>query len=148
MERSDADRIRSVKEHFDALTSMTPAEYEQPTTENAVKDEETSDESSDEEPMTLDTYDPDPGQVKKLRDESSSGTAKKRKGGKTDTPAVKKPAFVQSTDYSQFSGGSAKPSAKEFNPLKKLQGNSKGGGQGKQRQRYKPGGKSSHFKRK
>ena len=147
MERTDADRIKSVKEHFDALTSMTPADYE-PEAEKSPKQEETSDEESDEEPMTLDAYDPDPGQVKKLRDDGA-GKGKKRKGGDNSDPqAVKKPAFVQSTDYSQFSGGSAKPSAKEFNPLKKLQGNSKGGGQGKQRQRYKPGGKSTHFKRK
>ena len=61
--------------------------------------------------------------------------------------AFKKPAFMQ-VDYSQYSGGSSKQSDTEFNPLQKVQGNARGGGQGKQRQRYKPGGKSAHFKRK
>ena len=53
---------------------MTPADYgaEAEGDGDAVS-EESSSESSDGEPLSLDAYDPDPGQVQKLRPTGNEG---------------------------------------------------------------------------
>ena len=46
---------------------MTPADYGAEAEGDGDGSEESSSESSDGEPLSLDAYDPDPGQVQKLR---------------------------------------------------------------------------------
>ena len=75
--RTDYERIESIKAHFDALTAMTPDEYNADTlgTSENCNDNISEPEESDEADNMLDAYNPDPGKVKSLR----SGFADDRK---------------------------------------------------------------------
>ena len=52
---------------------MTPADYGAEAEGDGDGSEESSSESSDGEPLSLDAYDPDPGQVQKLRPTGNEG---------------------------------------------------------------------------
>ena len=69
--RSDQDRIKSIKDHFDALTAMTPEDYNSERTVNADSKRDSnsgeSAESEEDNNVMLDAYTPDPGKVQPLR---------------------------------------------------------------------------------
>ena len=142
--RSDTERIQSIKEHFDALTAMTPSDLNEETPQPDPKEEE--EEEDDEEPIqALEEFDPDPGLVKNLREK---GSRKRKNGAGHDQPPPSKKADFTQADFSQYSRGKKTQNPDEFDPLKKLQNKKSKGGQNRGKQRYKTGGKSAHFKRK
>merc|ERR1739844_406459 len=85
---TDEDRIKSIKQHFDTLTAITAQDLAaEAASKNVV---ESSDDDDNLEETTIDDYDPDPGDVKKLREAKDSSwkykkdqkkAAKKRKEG-------------------------------------------------------------------
>ena len=84
--KSDQERIQSIKDHFDALTAMTPEEYNSVRTndsENGHDDNVNESEGSEEEGnVMLDAYNPDPGKARNLRADFKEGKKefkKKRK---------------------------------------------------------------------
>jgi len=84
--RSDQDRIKSIKDHFDALTAMTPEDYNSERTVNADSKRDgnsgESEESEEDSNVMLDAYTPDPGKVRPLRGGFKKGQTefkKKRK---------------------------------------------------------------------
>merc|ERR1711994_535973 len=84
--KSDQERIQSIKDHFDALTAMTPEEYNSVGTkdsENGHDDNANESEGSEEEGNVMpDAYNPDTGKVLNLRADFKEGKKefkKKRK---------------------------------------------------------------------
>ena len=87
-QRTDNERIRSIKAHFDALTAMTPEEYNSGRYDVSNNDCEgavlnaSEDSESDINNEMLDAYDPDPGKVKALRTGLKSNGKKSRSAHK------------------------------------------------------------------
>jgi len=155
--KTDSDRIQSIKEHFDALTAMTPEEYAgEASKADDKKEKEEEEEEEEEYVQPLDAYDPDPGIVQKLREfkNASSSNSNKRKMDGGREHGGKKPAFFAQADFSQYSGGSSGKKGggenpNEFNPMRDLQNSNKGSkNSGRAKQRYKTGGKTAHFNKK
>jgi len=158
---TDEDRIKSIKQHFDTLTALTPQDM---TSENSVtKNEQVESSDSDEniEETTIDDYDPDPGEAKKLRqglepwNKSNKSEIKemkkKRSGATTELPedgSQKKAKIdMENVDLSQYSRG-VKQNAKTFDPMKGFRdgaGKNKNSGRAKQRGKNKSG-KSMTYK--
>ena len=92
--RSDQERIQSIKNHFDALTAMTPEEYNSErnkNTENGAGNSSTESEESEVEGSTmLDAYNPDPGKVRALRNEFKEGKQEFKKKRKLQLQKEKK----------------------------------------------------------
>ena len=83
-QRTDKERIQSIKAHFDALTAMTTEEYScerQEVSKNGGgnADSNNSEESDNEGIDMLDSYNPDPGKVKALRAGINEGRKEFRK---------------------------------------------------------------------
>lgn len=155
---TDEDRIKSIKQHFDTLTALTPQDM---TSENSVtKNEQVESSDSDEniEETTIDDYDPDPGEAKPLRqglnksNKSEIKEMKKKRGGATtelpeDGSQKKAKIDMENVDLSQYSRG-VKQNAKTFDPMKKFRdgaGKNKNSGRAKQRGKNKSG-KSMTYK--
>lgn len=158
---TDEDRIKSIKQHFDTLTALTPHDM---TSENSVsKNEQVESSDSDDniEETTIDDYDPDPGEAKKLRqglepwNKSNKSEIKemkkKRSGATTELPedgSQKKAKIdMENVDLSQYSRG-VKQNAKTFDPMKEFRdgaGKNKNSGRAKQRGKNKSG-KSMTYK--
>merc|ERR1719219_210977 len=149
---TDEDRIQSIKQHFEKLTASTAQDT---ATKNQVESSE--DESSDNnEEATIDDYDPDPGDVKKLREglekSKKNKVNKKRGSGSKLDPnnpdsAKKAKVDMENVDMSQYSSG-VKKDAKPFDPMKEFRdgaGKKKNFGKPKQRSKNKTG-KSMTYK--
>ena len=79
--KADRERIQSIKAHFDALTAMTPEEYN---SEKRLISEDNCDNTDPEHSENdvsnmLDAYDPDPGKVQALRSGLKDGRKKFKK---------------------------------------------------------------------
>ena len=149
--QSDEDRIKSIKQHFDALTALTPQDME----ETLEKPPENEPEQSDH--GDIDDYDPDPGEVKNIRDNSAVNAKKhnKKKRGKSSSAnseagaGGKKSKFdVENLDFSQYSSG-VNRSAKFFDPMKDLRDKKFSGGKPQRKMANRPGsgGKSFTYKK-
>ena len=105
--RSDQERIQSIKEHFDALTAMTPEDYNSERNKNTEKSSENncteSEESEVEDNDMLDAYDPNPGKVKSLRNEFKEGKKEFKKKRKLDLQKEKKSSKHGHTGNSEMS---------------------------------------------
>ena len=96
---SDEDRIKSIKEHFDALTSLTPQEFNRDTIDKAES------ESSDSENNDLDKHEPKVVQAKREMVMESPIQSKK----------VKYEDKLGNVDFTQYSTG-VKAGVKTFDP--------------------------------
>ena len=96
---SDEDRIKSIKEHFDALTSLTPQELNRDTANNAES------ESSDSENNDLDRHEPKAFQPKREKLMESPIESKR----------VKYEDKLGTVDFTQYSTG-VKAGVKTFDP--------------------------------
>ena len=96
---SDEDRIKSIKEHFDALTSLTPQELNRDTANNAES------ESSDSENNDLDRHEPKAFQPKREKLMESPIESKR----------VKYEDKLGNVDFTQYSTG-VKAGVKTFDP--------------------------------
>ena len=96
---SDEDRIKSIKEHFDALTSLTPQELNRDTANNAES------ESSDSENNDLDRHEPKAFQPKREKLMESPIESKR----------VKYEDKLGNVDFTQYSRG-VKAGVKTFDP--------------------------------
>ena len=156
---TDEDRIKSIKQHFDTLTAITAQDL---AAEAASKNEvESSDDDDNLEETTIDDYDPDPGDVKKLREAKDSSwkykkdqkkAAKKRKEGMQqgqNESAKKEKIDMENVDFSQYSSGVGK-NVKTFDPMKEFRdgaGKKKNYGKPKHRPNNKSG-KTMTYKKK
>ena len=154
---SDADRIKSIKEHFDTLTKMTPQQFTQESTAvNIDNDNDNEEEEEEPETLTIDDFDPNPGKVpKKLRmydrECNASKEAKKRakireKEEKLENKRRKTVVDnVKDTNFDQYSSGVA-ANAKHFDPMREFKdkhAKRKPFAGGKAKQRYKGGANKS-----
>ena len=171
---TNADRVKSIQDHFAALTAMTSEEF---TGEKETgKEDDDEMESGEEESEKAEAIDPE--KVKPLRSGLTGKNKAKRKGGKdpqqpptkvikSDDPSDVNQQTIQeendpksvdyeNADFGQFSssrGNSGRNSKKmagtvpegQFNPWEGQENSKKGGG--KQKQRYRPGNKSISYKK-
>ena len=163
--KTDEDRVKSIRAHFESLTAMTSEEYsaEGPTNEqkDAVEDEEEESEDGEEEPEEIALEHLDPGEVKPLRSEKSSKWATKRnkrkqakraEGCEDESQVAKQPRTdmvdYDKADFGQFSKSKNGAGASgQFNPWEGFGKKKKGGG-GKQKQKMRSGaGKSMSYKK-
>lgn len=149
-EVSDQDRINSIKEHFDALTALSAQDM----ASESVKNDEDNDSLREEEEIKaesndfdVDSYEPDPGAVKGLRD-GLGKTSRKRNGKRFMEGHDKKPKVdYQNVDFAQFSSGKG-ANKKIYDPNAEFQSKFKGKKKaGKAKQHYKRSGKSVTYKK-
>ena len=157
---TDEDRIKSIKQHFDTLTAITAQDLAaEAASKNVV---ESSDDDDNLEETTIDDYDPDPGDVKKLREAKESSwkykkdqkkAAKKRKEGimqqGQNESAKKEKIDMENVDFSQYSSGVGR-NVKTFDPMKEFRdgaGKKKNYGKPKHRPNNKSG-KTMTYKKK
>jgi hypothetical protein len=164
------DRIRSIREHFETLTAMTAEDYTAARgDESAVKDEPEESEGDEMEKEEKDILeDNDAGKVQPLRAglKAEKNVVKKRKKKQKTFEQFKKPKFPESegpttapaaadvvdyenADFTQFSSkGKAGQATGQYNPFDNSNKKTKNGGAGgKQKQRYRAGGKSVSYKK-
>ncbi len=162
-----ADQVRSIREHFEALTAMTAEEFVADSEKEAEKEGGESNGSGTEEREVVEAEEEvDAGPVKPLRAgmaiSSAKNFAKKRKkqmksamsSGKTpkmEEAVERDPSSsmdYESADFGQFTGGGGKKKGKgnngaAYDPWKGF--DKKGGGGGK-KQKFKAGGRSMSYK--
>ena len=148
---TDEDRIQSIKQHFEKLTASTVQDNANQKQVEASSEDESSDDNED---ATIDDYDPDPGDVKKLREglekSKKNKMNKKRGSGSNAAPndsAKKVKVDMENVDLSQYSSG-VKKDVKTFDPMKEFRdgaGKKKNFGKPKQRSKNKSG-KSMTYK--
>ena len=142
---TDEDRIQSIKQHFEKLTASTVQDNANQKQVEASSEDESSDDNED---ATIDDYDPDPGDVKKLREglekSKKNKMNKKRGSGSNAAPndsAKKVKVDMENVDLSQYSSG-VKKDVKTFDPMKEFRdgaGKKKNFGKPKQRSKNKSG---------
>ena len=144
-ENTHSDQVRSIREHFDALTAMTPDEFAGEEAKE-VEAEEKEEEEQEEVEEVVDGSVTDAGPVRPLRAGIAKSVAKKRK--KTTKNKSAKTAKIQgevdekvnyeNADYAQFyrAGGQKKGGA-SYDPWKEF-GKKGKEGRGK-KQKYKSG---------
>ena len=158
---TDEDRIKSIKQHFDTLTALTAQDL---VSETASKHEvESSNDDDNLDETTIDDYDPDPGDVKKLREGQESWKYKKEKSKerrmakkrskemqeKNESPAKKEKIDMENVDFSQYSSGVGR-NVNTFDPMKEFRdgaGKKKNYGKPKHRSNNKSG-KTMTYKKK
>ncbi len=158
-EQSHLDQVRSIKEHFDALTAMTPADLTEERKQDDEEDEEV--DVPEEAPIEEDPI-ADPGAIAPLRGKKADKNfQKKRKkhlqkqGQKNKRPRreasegnAQTVVNYESTDFNQFTKKTSNSGANSgiYDPWQGYTNKHKKGG-GKQKQRYKSkGSKSMSYK--
>ena len=141
--KSDEERVKSVMEHFQSMTKITPHDLKAETeAKKKEQQQEDSSEDSDDDPGDIDHYDPEPSLMqpekkatKRLSNEHGENLNDNNKRAKVD---------LENVDFTQFSKG-VNPSAKVYDPSKD---GVKGGKTSKARQRFKKsGGRSISYKK-
>ncbi len=149
-----SEQIKQIREHFDALTAMTPAELAGETEEQKDKEEAEAEEvemEKDEEEEEMDAGPVRPlragvgaglGIKRKKEPKRNKGGAKKRQKQEEEVGAVN----YESADFGQFKKGkNNKGKGKAYDPWKGFDGKGKkGGGGGKKGQKFKSGRSMSY----
>ena len=128
---TDEDRIKSIKEHFDALTALTPQEFSNADEPNTVVKEE-EEESSSESDNDIDNHEP----IMKREKQEDICPTKPKAAKIVDTTEMEK------VDFKQYSSG-VKAGIKTFDPNRDFLNRKKPyGGKIKKNFKNKSGGKS------
>lgn len=146
-----ADRVRSIREHFDALTAMTPEEFQG----SETKEKEEDEEEAGREAVAEDEEEVDPGRVKPLRAgmalDRKRRFGKKRKGGGAGHQDQPKSAKAESAavdyeaaDFGQFSKDKGKKKGGAYDPWDGF--HKRGGGGGKKKFKSGMGGRSVSYR--
>ena len=141
--KSDDERVKSIMEHFQSLTKITPHDLKAESEANNKKPQETSSEDSEDDAGDIDHYDPEPSLMKPQEKKAAKRLSKDLAENPNDNSKRAK-VDVENVDFTQFSKG-VNPSAKVYDPSKD---SIKGGKTSKARQRFKKsGGRSISYKK-
>ena len=132
---TDEDRIKSIKEHFDALTALTPQEFNNEDGGKTVVKEEEEQESSSDSDNDFDKHEP----ILKRENQEEICPTQRKMSKNVDTSEMEK------VDFKQYSSG-VKAGIKTFDPNRDFLNRKKPyGGKIKKNFKNKSGGRSHTY---